>query len=130
MHWLRKFMEGRNGADQFLFALLIIYWPFSLAGRLTGISIFDSLALACLIFAIFRFLSKNRARRQAENQQFLKLWQPFARWSGQYLRRVKEFKTHRYFKCPGCSQTLRLPAGKGKITIRCPKCDTTFDKRT
>lgn len=130
MQQFRKFMEGRNGSDQLLFALLIIYWPFSLAARFTGIRIFDSLALACLVFAIFRFLSKNKDRRRAENQQFLQLWQPFARWAGQYLRRIREFKTHRYFKCPGCNQTLRLPAGKGKITIRCPKCDTTFDKRT
>mgnify|MGYP001122250664 CR=1 FL=1 len=33
-------------------------------------------------------------------------------------------------KCPGCGQKIRVPRGRGKIAIRCPKCNREFIRRS
>jgi|GEM_PF-2349 len=35
-----------------------------------------------------------------------------------------------YFYCPSCRQQVRVPAGKGKIMVTCPKCGTRFETAT
>ena len=37
--------------------------------------------------------------------------------------------THLY-RCPSCGQKVRVPRGKGRISIHCPKCQRDFIKRT
>lgn len=44
--------------------------------------------------------------------------------------RLKQRKTHRFFKCPECGVTVRVPKGKGKIKITCPKCKNAFVRNT
>ena len=80
MEWFRNFMLGRRGPDQLTLALLIIYWPFSLLGRITGFSFLDTLALICLAVAVFRVFSKDLPRRERENLFFLKYWNKAASW--------------------------------------------------
>ena len=36
---------------------------------------------------------------------------------------------HKYYHCPQCSKMLRVPKGKGKIAISCPKCKEKFIKK-
>ena len=130
MNWFRKFMQGRYGPDQLTYALIIIYWPFAFAVRFTGFRVFDSLAYLCLFTAAFRFFSKNIPRRRRENQKFLDILHPIIQWAKLSRRRIRERKTHRFFKCPGCRQVLRVPVGKGRITIRCSKCGVVLEKKT
>ena len=76
------------------------------------------LSYGLMFWAIFRTFSRNTYRRYQENRKFLML-----------LARIKDRK-HRYFTCPRCRQPVRVPRGKGKIAITCPKCKEKFIKKT
>ena len=83
-----------------------------------------------LIYTYFRMLSRNISRRYNENQIYLKYrYKVIAKFNG-FKARMRDRKTHRVFKCPGCSQKIRVPRGKGRISIKCPKCRIEFIKRT
>lgn len=32
-----------------------------------------------------------------------------------------------YYYCPNCKQQVRVPAGKGKVRITCPRCEHKFE---
>ena len=82
------------------------------------------------IYTYFRMLSRNISRRYNENQIYLKYrYKVIAKFNG-FKARMRDRKTHRVFKCPGCSQKIRVPRGKGRISIKCPKCRIEFIKRT
>ena len=93
-------------------------------------AIFPLLAWAGIIYAYFRMFSRNIYKRSAENQAFLartyKLRCFFARQKNLLAQR----KTHHIYKCPTCKQKIRVPRGKGRIEIRCPKCNTRFIKNS
>ena len=124
---LSRFMYGRNGADQLGVCMIWGAILLDLAGMLikksgivSGIIGFAATALA--IWALWRVFSRNLEKRRAENAAFLqKIWWPVKRRfaSGRQQRMDRE---HKYFTCPKCKTVCRVPAGKGKIVITCPKC--------
>ena len=126
---LVRFMYGRNGTDQLNRAILWAYLGLWLAGILLG-GISDSALLHSLVsflmtalaaVLLWRTFSKNLPRRRAENQRFLAWWQPIrSRMAGARARR--QDREHRYFTCRACKTICRVPAGKGRIVITCPKC--------
>mgnify|MGYP000227916425 FL=1 len=126
MNWLQKFMYGRHGGDQLTIGLMVLYFIFIFIYQMTHIWVFYGLSLLCVIYAIFRMFSKNHGKRYAENAKFLKFWNPIQSWFRSKYHYLKGKKTYRYYKCPGCRQTLRVPKGTGKVTISCPKCKTEF----
>ncbi len=140
-YWLAGAMAGRHGADPLSMALLVLYCVLLLAADLSGLPILFYLAFAALLWALFRMLSRNNARRWKENEWFLRWWSPlwsrirgvFRRvagwWSGAAMR-FRDRKTWRYYRCPKCGSTLRVPKGKGKIAITCPVCRTEFIRKT
>jgi hypothetical protein len=77
-----------------------------------------TLSYILMIWAIFRMLSRNTYKRYQENRKFL-----------QFTGRMKD-REHRYFDCPKCRQMVRVPRGKGKISITCPRCREKFVKKT
>lgn len=120
---LRRFMYGRYGADSLNRALLILSVAFLLVGWLGGmaadwLSIFNLLAYIPLFWSIFRMYSRNIEARRKENAAWQRLLLP-----------LKD-RQNRYFKCPNCKQTVRVPKDKGKINIRCPKCQERFIRNT
>jgi predicted RNA-binding Zn-ribbon protein involved in translation (DUF1610 family) len=129
-NWLRNFMIGRYGPDQLGLALLAASVVLGLAGSLTRLHILGLISYLPLAFALFRLLSRNMPRRRAENDRFLRFWWPLKTKLSGKLRELREGKHYRYFKCPGCGSKLRLPRGKGKIQITCPKCGERFIKKT
>ncbi len=130
MNFLRRFMYGRYGMDQLSTALIFGALLFMILSSLFGSQILNTISLALLVYSYFRILSRNTTKRYAENTKFLQLVNPLQKWFKQKKARIKGMKTHRYFKCPSCKQDLRVPKGKGKITITCPKCKTEFSAKS
>lgn len=122
----KKIMIGRYGTDQLSVALLgtgilllIITLPFKWF-------LIRLIALIPIILCYYRMFSKNIYKRQQENFKFIRFYTPIAKRMNVNFKRFKERKTHRYFICPTCKQTLRVPKGKGNISITCPKCKNIF----
>jgi hypothetical protein len=130
MDWFRRAMMGRYGTDQLSIGLLILYAVLSLVARSANWYVLGFISFVPLILCFYRMLSRNISRRYQENVQFLKWWNPVRLWFSNAVNRIKDQKTHRYYKCPKCSSTLRVPRGKGKISITCPVCKTQFIKKT
>lgn len=126
---LYRFMQGRYGADQlnrFLMILVIVCLVFSLF----GFRIFYVFGIALLIYSYFRIFSKNLYKRREENAAFLRLEYGFKQRFASWKRTMQQRKTHHIYRCPSCKQKIRVPRGKGRIEIRCPKCNQTFIKKS
>ncbi len=129
MNWLRNFMMGRYGADQLSFAMVILYIVLSLVSQICGWWWFSFILLPLLVILFWRMLSRNYEARRRENEVFLRVWNPIKKWFKNMIARCKD-RTHKYYHCPACSATLRVPKGRGKISIRCPRCGKEFIKKT
>ena len=137
---LRKFMEGRYGADELNRFLTVCGWVLLLTGFvLSGIqnrtamilgTIFVTLSWALLIWSICRTLSKKTRERAAENYKYFVCKNKVLGWFRRLRTRWQDRKTHRYYRCPQCRATVRVPRGKGKIRITCPKCKHQFVKKS
>ena len=125
-----RFMQGRYGTDDFY---KFLFWV-----ALIGIVInwfFKSQLLSfavtlILVYAMYRVLSKNYSARYAENQRYLQVTAKIRYWFDQQKKLMEERKYHHIYTCPKCRQKIRIPKGKGKIMIRCPKCHHEFQKRS
>ena len=126
---LARFMYGRYGQDQLNLCLLVSYLLLYLVYVFTRFIPLYWLSWALLCWTLFRMLSRNAPRRRAENAKFLELIGPVQR--GFHLRRtIYKDKEHCYFKCPHCGQQLRVPRGKGKITVTCRACGASFEEKS
>ena len=128
-NFLSKLMYGRYGSDQLNICLLVLFWVFYILAFVTGVGLLSLLGMFCLILSVLRTFSKKIDRRRAENAKFLQLIRPVRQWFKLQRTRAKD-KDHCYFKCPKCKQNLRVPKGKGKITVTCRSCGTTFTEKT
>ena len=125
---IRNFMVGRYGTDDLSKFLLVATAVFLILSLFLGGGIFYLLGLACLVWSYVRILSRDYARRSAENAKFLGMTASLRKTARIQKRRFAERKDYRFFKCPECSQEVRVPRGKGHIRITCPKCRTQFDR--
>lgn len=130
MNWFRNFMIGRYGSDKLNIALLVSSIILSLISRFTGLGIIMYLSYIPLFLCIFRMFSRNINKRVQENNKFLLYYKPIERWVINKFNMMKGLKTYKYFKCPSCKQTVRVPRGKGRVNVICPKCSTKFIKNT
>jgi len=126
---MARFMAGRYGGDQlnlFLLALYLILYVVSLFTRLLALELVSMvLVFACL----FRSLSRNLEARRAENARFLQFARPIGRRWSTFRARAHD-REHRYFKCPNCGQQMRVPRGKGRITVHCRSCGAVFEEKS
>lgn len=111
-------MQGRYGMDKLnrfllwtsvITVLVGLFLPWPLVRLMLTV-----LSYLIMGWVIFRSFSRQTYRRYEENLKFLRLLD----------------REHRYFSCPRCRQTVRVPRGKGKISITCPKCKEKFTKRS
>lgn len=131
---LQRFMIGRYGADELGKAMnagVLVCLIISMFGAaLPVLSIFYWIAIALMVYTCYRMLSKNVSKRYEENQKYLT-----ARYRAVAKREARKKRwaqrdTYRFYKCPDCKQTVRVPKGRGKICITCPKCKREFIKRS
>ena len=127
-----KFMQGRYGVDDFsrftmgaALVLIILAMFANIFSRTAG-STLDILGVAAIVYAYIRIFSRNIQQRYAENQKFLQMTSKFRFRFNKEKNLMKQRKTHHIYSCPGCGQKIRIPKGKGKIEIECPKCHTKF----
>ena len=127
---LAKFMYGRYGMDHMSKFIIYITFVLLLFTLFTNSSILYFIALIGLLYTYYRAFSKNISKRYHENEVYLKVKYKVLGRFNKFIFRCKDRKTHVIFKCPSCSQKIRVPRGKGNISIKCPKCRIEFTKRT
>lgn len=127
--FLTRIMTGRYGTDQLNLFLLIIYLALIIVEWITRLALFYWIALVFLIISFLRCFSRQLDRRRAENQKFLQIIQPVRRFFRDTRTRMKD-RNHRYFRCPCCGQQMRVPRGKGRITVHCRSCGATFEEKS
>ena len=142
--WLYNFMRGRYGFDQLGQALsvgVVVMWIFSiLCGVLANMlrmvwlawlsTILNWVGLILIVLMVFRVLSRNHDARRAENEAFLRRRGKRAErkrassWdiSSKKRAETKGATGYKYLSCSFCGQQMRVPAGKGKIAVKCPSC--------
>jgi len=126
---IQRFMYGRYGGDQFGNFLLGAALVLAVLNLLLRISALSFLADVLIFYALFRMLSRNTHKRREENAKFMRKVQPVQKWL-RLQQTIRRDKTHRYFKCPNCAQHLRVPKGKGKITVTCRSCGASFQEKS
>lgn len=127
---LRSFLYGRYGVDQLSMFLLYLNIFLAFLNLFLRLPHMSYLYVILLLLCYFRIFSKNISKRRAENEYYLKYYRVIKRWFKDKKERIRDFRTYRYFTCPNCKQRLRVPKGKGEITVTCVKCRHRFDKRT
>ena len=126
---LQRFMWGRYGNDRFNQFLMIVALV-CLALSFFGLRIFYVLALALLVYVYYRMFSRNISKRSSENYAYLQKTERIRAWFDKMKRRIVQSRDYHIYKCPSCGQKIRVPRGKGKICITCPKCRKEFEKRS
>ena len=133
---LARFLYGRYGADElynalFLMEIILLFIGgiLSILGHnrptLSAISVILYIsALGLLIWAMFRFFSRNIEKRRRENAAWLKFKSRFVRKRRPSL--PPDTPTHIFRACPTCRSVLRLPRQAGKHTVKCPRCGASF----
>ena len=126
---IQRFMYGRYGNDPLNLFLMGLYLLLYLLFLFTHAEPLYFMSFVLLAVTLLRLLSRNIPRRRAENAKFMKAAGPVISWF--HMRRnIRRDKEHVYFKCPSCGQRLRVPRGRGKITVTCRSCGASFQEKS
>lgn len=126
---IQRFMYGRYGNDPLNLFLIGVYLLLYLVYMFTRLEPLYWVSFALLLAALFRLLSRNMERRRMENARFMRAAGPVISWL-RLRRNMRRDKEHVYFKCPSCGQRLRVPRGRGKITVTCRACGASFEEKS
>lgn len=127
---MQRFLAGRYGNDQlnqFIFIVAIISMVLEI---ITRQSLFYTLTLVLLILAYVRVFSRNINKRYEENMKFLQKKDAILNKFRKQKYYAAQRRNFHIYTCPQCKQKIRIPKGKGKISITCPKCRTSFIKKS
>ena len=123
---INRFMYSRYGLDSLSKMLVVCALVIDLISALANSIVISVIALVPFIVAVLRILSKNKAKRVKENYRYLSYTQQIRKNARKLKQQIIELRTHKYYKCPSCKTKLRVPRGKGKVKITCPKCRESF----
>lgn len=124
----QRFMMGRYGMDafsKFLMVMWLILWGVNIFVNSGTLSL---LSLGLLFYMYYRMFSRNIQKRYQENIKYLNIKNRIVSKFRSKKSMMNQRKTHHIYKCPTCKQKIRIPKGKGRICITCPKCKTEFTK--
>lgn len=127
---MMQFMQGRYGADQMGQMFSAVSMVFLIISLFSRNQAWFLLAVIGIVYNYFRMFSKNISKRYAENQKYLKMTAGIRRKLASWKSQLAQRKIYHIYRCPGCKQKIRVPRGRGKIEIRCPKCNTRFVKKS
>lgn len=127
---LMRFMQGRYGTDTLSMTLIWSSLICIVLDNFLRTGILNFIGLGLLIYAYTRIFSRNYGKRSAENRWFLDRTKGIRGIFNNQLKYIKIRKTHHIYTCKSCKQKIRIPKGKGKIMVTCPKCKTQFVKRS
>lgn len=133
MNGFKDFFRGIYGFDGLSCGLLFLSILINLVTAfvpLDGIQKLNILSFLPLILCILRVCSHNHEKRKRENMRFMQLMHPVFEYFDRRGQEREQAKLFKFFKCPSCTQKIRVPKGKGKIEITCPKCGNKFIKKT
>lgn len=126
----RQFMIGRYGTDglnQFLsFSSIVML----LIALISGVTLFTWIGIVLLVLCYYRSLSRNISKRTEENYRYCTLKDQAERKLNGLKTQWANRKIYHYYRCPQCRQKLRVPRGRGRIQISCPRCGTQFIKKS
>ncbi len=128
MYKLAMFMQGRYGNDKlntFLIVVIAIVYLINLFVRSLWLAL---IILLLMGLYVFRALSKNINKRVYENNRFVTISDSVSNFFKRQYFKLRDFRTHRYVKCPYCKSQLRLKKRTGHQTIHCPRCNEDFKK--
>ena len=126
-------MAGRNGNDQLNVFLLIVDLILMLLSGIFSKSIGGVLypiVIALLVYVYFRMFSRNVYTRREANGKYMRLQYKAAAEIRLFKERWIQRKYYKFFTCPSCRASLRVPRHRGKIKIVCRKCGTSFFGKT
>lgn len=127
---IQQFMVGRYGSDQFTLFLSITGIALSFLGNFKYLRGLYFIGTIMIFYSLFRSLSKNYEARRKELNWYLVWSEKPKAYIKLLMNQIRDRKTHRYFKCKSCKTIMRVPKGRGKIEITCPKCRMKVIKKT
>lgn len=127
---LQRFMYGRYGVDGFNQWMTYFVLGLLIANLFLKSAIIGLLADVLLVYCIFRMFSRNTVKRSQENAKFYQMKGKVIGLFKSKINLAKQLKEYHIYKCPSCKQKIRIPRGKGKICVTCPKCKTEFVKKS
>lgn len=124
-----RFMQGRYGNDQFNHFLMIVSLVVMVLSIIWRPQCY-LIAIALLGWGYYRMFSRKVYSRAMENQRYLEIRERAMCRLRRERKHLEQRKTHHIYRCPDCGQKVRIPRGKGKVEIHCPKCGKDFIKRS
>ena len=127
---LEEMMRGRYGMDQLSRFMMWAGIAVLILNIFLGIPILGTLALVDIILIYVRMFSRNYARMSAQNQKYLKLKYQVKQFFGDIPGWFRKKREYHIYRCPECGQKIRIPRGRGRIAITCPKCRNEFIRKS
>lgn len=127
---IMRFFQGRYGMDELGNCMVWITLIAFVLNLFVDFAPLYWIAVILLIFSYSRMFSKNYARCNAQNRWFLDKTRGIREYFAKVASHQAMRKHYHIYTCKKCKQKIRVPKGKGKIIVTCPKCKNEFTKKS
>lgn len=127
---INQFMAGRYGADELAKVMMGAAVAVMVLNLFLRLEILNIVVVALIVLIYLRMFSKNIRKRYEENCKYYAMKEKMLAFLGKKKRTAQDLKTNHIYKCPSCGQKIRIPRGRGKIIVTCPKCRHEFEKKS